>query len=285
MSEEDVDLEELKKSGYIIQRDGGRFTVRLRLFGGDVTSDQLTVLSEIAEKFGEGRVHITTRQSFQIPNVDYERLGEITKKLTEIGLPPGSCGPRVRNIVACVGLPECSYSNINTQKIAKKIDERYFGRDIPTKLKIAVTGCPNSCAKPQLNDIGVVGVVEPRVIVDKCDGCRICVDICKEKAIKIVNDKAVVDYPKCIGCGQCIRVCPRDAKVAKRSGYNIFIGGRVGRHPQLARLMTEFAGEKTIYGVIENSIKLFQEKAIIGERFGGFIDRVGIDEVKKHVLK
>ena len=73
--------------------------------------------------------------------------------------------------------------------------------------------------------------------------------------------------------------------MAKRSGYNIFIGGRVGRHPQLARLMTELEGEKTIYDVIENSIKLFQEKAIIGERFGGFIDRVGIDEVKKHVLK
>ncbi len=285
MSQDTVDFEELKKSGYIIQRDAKRFTIRLRLFGGDLTSEQLIAVGEIAKKFGEGRVHITTRQSFQIPNVEYEKLGEITKLLTEIGLPPGSCGPRVRNIVACVGLPECPYANINTQRIAKKIDEGYFGRDIPTKLKIAVTGCPNSCAKPQLNDVGIVGVVEPRVITEKCDGCGICAEICKEKAIEIVDDKAVVDYSKCISCGQCIRVCPRDAKAAKRSGYNIFIGGRVGRHPQLGRRIAEFVEEKTIYDIIENSIKLFQEKATPGERFGGFIDRLGIDEVKRNVLR
>ena len=285
MSKEEVDLEELKKSGYIIQRDGTHFTIRLRLFGGDLTSKQLTAIGEIAEKFGEERVHITTRQSLQIPNVNYEDLGEITKKLTEIGLPPGSCGPRVRNVVACVGLPECPLANINTLRIAKEIDKRYFGRDIPTKLKIAVTGCPNSCAKPQLNDVGIMGVIEPKVISEKCDGCEICVEICKEKAIKIVDGKAVVDYLRCISCGQCIRVCPRDAKIVKRSGYNLFVGGRVGRHPQMARLIAEFTKEKTIYDLIENSITLFQEKAKPGERFGGFIDRLGIDEVKRNVLK
>lgn len=285
MSQKEIDQEELKKSGYILQEDPRYYTVRLRVPGGILTSKQLTALGKIAERYGQGKIHLTARQGVQIPYVEYEKLDEITRELVEIGNPPGSCGPRVRNISACVGKPECPHANINTYELTKMIDERYFGKDLPTKLKIAITGCPNSCMKPQLNDIGIMGVVKPKVVVEKCDGCGICVDACKEKAIGIVKGKAVIDYTKCVYCGQCIRACPKDAKVAEKEGYTIFVGGNVGRHPQLAYKLAEIVDEDTIFKVIENSIKVFEREAIRGERFGNLINRLGVGWFGNRVLE
>lgn len=274
----EIDYEALKKGGYIVQWDPQYFTVRLRVPAGILTSEQLIALGKIANSYGRGRVHLTTRQGVQIPYVDYKRLGEITEELKDIGTPPGSCGPRVRNISACVGLPECPQANINTYELAKQIDERYFGRVLPTKIKIGITGCPNSCGKPQLNDIGIMGVVQPKIIDEKCNGCGFCVTTCKEGAIKILEDKAVIDYNRCIYCGECIRVCPLDADVIERQGYTIFIGGNVGRHPRLAHKIISFANEETIFKVIENSLKIFKEEGLPGERFSHLIDRLGIGE-------
>jgi len=280
----EIDYEALKKGGYIVQWDPQYFTVRLRVPAGILTSEQLIALGKIANSYGRGRVHLTTRQGVQIPYVDYKRLGEITEELKDIGTPPGSCGPRVRNISACVGSPECPQANINTYKLAKQIDERYFGRVLPTKIKIGITGCPNSCGKPQLNDIGIMGVVQPKIINEKCNGCGICVTTCKEGAIKILDDKAVIDYNRCIYCGECIRVCPPDADVIEKQGYTIFIGGSVGRHPKFAHKIISFADEETIYRVIENSLKIFKEEASPKERFGHLIDRLGIGEFLRKVL-
>jgi len=280
----EINYEELKKGGYIVQRDPQYFTVRLRVPGGTLTTEQLIALGKIANTYGQGHVHLTTRQGVQIPYVEYEKLGEITEELKEIGTPPGSCGPRVRNISSCVGLPECPYANINTYELTKKIDERYFGRDLPTKIKIGITGCPNSCGKPQLNDIGIMGVVKPKIIDEKCNGCGICVTTCKEGAIKILNGKAVIDYNRCIYCGECIRVCPLEADVIEKQGYTIFIGGNVGRHPRFAHKIISFADEETIYRVIENSLKIFKEETSPKERFGHLVDRLGIGEFLRRLL-
>lgn len=276
--------EELKKSGYILQDDPDYYTVRLRVVGGNLTSSQLSAIARIAEKYGIGRIHLTARQGIQISYVRYNKLGEITRELKIAGTPPGSCGPRVRNIVACVGKPECPHAIINTYELAKKIDEKYFAQDLPTKLKIAITGCPNACMKPQLNDIGVMGVVEPRIISEKCDGCGVCLRTCKEAAIKILDGKAVVDYTKCVYCGECIRVCPIGADIAEKEGYAIFVGGCVGRHPRLAYKLVEFANEEQIFKVIENSVEVFNGIAVRGERFGSLINRLGVGEFGRRVL-
>ncbi|MHA1732830.1 MAG: hydrogenase iron-sulfur subunit [Promethearchaeota archaeon] len=61
-------------------------------------------------------------------------------------------------------------------------------------------------------DLMAAGEIEldPRrvqVDVEKCDGCRLCEDICTFKAISVVDRKAVVDLPVCTGCGACVSMC------------------------------------------------------------------------------
>lgn len=142
----EIDYEELKKGEYIVQRDPEYFTVRARVQAGLITSKQLAKLAEIVENYGQGIVHLTSRQGIQIPWVKFESLGMIAKELTDLKIPPGSCGPRVRNVMACVGL-ECPNANFDSQELAKEIDERFFGMELPSKFKITATGCPNSCGK------------------------------------------------------------------------------------------------------------------------------------------
>ena len=279
-----VNLEELKKSGYIFQRDAEHFIVRLRIPGGAITSEQISALGRIADEWGRGQLHLTTRQGIEIPWIKFEALGKVTKALEQVGTPPGSCGPRVRNISACPGLPRCSQANIDSQALAKDIDRRFFDVDLPTKLKIAISGCPNSCTKPQVNDIGIKGVIRPRIISKGCDGCGDCSWACKEGAIKMVDGVAQIEYKKCVYCGDCVRICPKGVNVVDLEGYTIYVGGNVGRHPRLAIKLIDFADEETIHKVIENSIKLFEEEGEPRERFGHLIERIGLGEALRRIL-
>jgi Fe-S-cluster-containing hydrogenase component 2 len=46
---------------------------------------------------------------------------------------------------------------------------------------------------------------------EKCTGCGLCVNVCPEDAISMVNDKAVIDVNKCSECKGCYHVCPQGA--------------------------------------------------------------------------
>lgn len=51
----------------------------------------------------------------------------------------------------------------------------------------------------------------PKVKRKKCIGCGECLDHCSRRAIKLVEEKAVINQKKCIGCGECILICPNSA--------------------------------------------------------------------------
>ncbi|MBQ9740787.1 MAG: (4Fe-4S)-binding protein, partial [Kiritimatiellae bacterium] len=71
-------------------------------------------------------------------------------------------GPKVRPVTACKGTV-CPRGLIDTFAISQKIHERFYvgwrSVILPGKFKIGVGGCPNNCIKPNLNDIGVTGVM------------------------------------------------------------------------------------------------------------------------------
>ena len=158
------DVRSVKGRGFLHNKKTDCFSARIVTTNGLVTAAQTRALADIAEKFGNGMVTLTTRQSFELPGVPFARIAEFTAAVEATGLSVGGTGPRVRPVVACKGTT-CPCGLVDTFSLAKKIHERFYKGwhdvKLPGKFKIAVGGCPNNCVKPDLNDLGVVGCMLP----------------------------------------------------------------------------------------------------------------------------
>lgn len=157
---ENIDYEDLKKRGFLKQRQDGFFVLRTRMSKGVYRKEDLEKLSEIAQKYAKGFVHATVRQGLEIPFVKFEDISKIERELKASGILTGTSGPRLRTTVACPGNNWCKAGLINTFSLAERIEKELSlvcGMDLPHKFKIAISGCPNACTRPQNSEIGVHG--------------------------------------------------------------------------------------------------------------------------------
>jgi proteasome lid subunit RPN8/RPN11 len=87
--------------GVYAQRTKGTYMVRIRVPGGCVTPFQLKTVARLSDRYGNGSVHITTRQGLQIHDVVLKDIVEVIRQLNEVGLATrGGGGNTVRNITA-----------------------------------------------------------------------------------------------------------------------------------------------------------------------------------------
>ncbi|MGE5553106.1 MAG: 4Fe-4S binding protein [Betaproteobacteria bacterium] len=273
-----IDYAELKKGGWMRQRQPDLFSVRLRMVGGRLESAQLAKLQEVADRFGRGRVHLTTRQGVEIPFVHLKHFNEVREALLEAGLYVGVCGPTVRTVTACQGSEVCPHALADTQADARRVDEAFFGRSgIPHKFKIGFAGCPNGCTKPAENDLGFLGQVAPEHDPALCTGCGLCAAVCRSGAITIVDGRVAFDSAKCNGCGECAGACPADAWRVKERGYAMFAGGMFGRTPQIGRRVGGLIKPEELLETIERVKAWYNAHGRPGERFGATLNRVGFD--------
>ena len=206
-----VDYATLKKGGFMRQKQKNNFSLRLAVVGGNLTAKQLAKIAEVAEKYGDGHVHLTSRQGVEIPFIKLDQIDEVKAELEKGDCKPGVCGPRVRTVTACQGNQICPSGNIDSYDIAQKLDERYFARELPHKFKFGVTGCQNNCLKSEENDVGVKGASIVKWKEDACIQCGVCVKACRTDAIKLEDGKIEVEESKCNYCGRCAKACPTDA--------------------------------------------------------------------------
>ena len=187
-----VDYATLKKGGFMRQKQKNNFSLRLAVVGGNLTAKQLAKIAEVAEKYGDGHVHLTSRQGVEIPFIKLDQIDEVKAELEKGDCKPGVCGPRVRTVTACQGNQICPSGNIDSYDIAQKLDERYFARELPHKFKFGVTGCQNNCLKSEENDVGVKGAAIVKWKEDACIQCGVCVKACRTDAIKLEDGKIEV---------------------------------------------------------------------------------------------
>ena len=78
-----VDYATLKKGGFMRQKQKNNFSLRLRTVGGHMSAEQLAKVAEVAEKYGEGYVHLTSRQGVEIPFIKLDQIEEVKNALAE----------------------------------------------------------------------------------------------------------------------------------------------------------------------------------------------------------
>ncbi len=280
-----VDYATLKKGGFMRQKQKNNFSLRLRVVGGNLTAKQLEKIAEVSEKFGDGHVHLTSRQSVEIPFIKLDDIDLVKTALAEGDVEPGVCGPRVRTVTACQGEAICPSGCINTSELARELDNRYFARELPHKFKFGITGCQNNCLKAEENDLGIKGGIRVKWKEDSCIGCGVCVKACRPGAISMENGKITVDEARCNFCGRCCKSCPTDAW-NEVHGYIVSFGGLFGNHISKGEAIIPFIEDKEkLMKVCDAAIEFFAENAEPGERFRFTLDRIGFDKFRERILE
>ena len=147
--------------GIYSQRGGEIFMARVRIPAGSVTPKQFEALADCSQKYGNGVLHVTTRQDIQIHDVNVEDTEQIIEYLKEFDLSPrGGGGNTVRNITACPFAGICSKEAFDVRSYAISLTEFLLpdpdSYRLPRKYKIAFSGCGKDCALATLNDLGFI---------------------------------------------------------------------------------------------------------------------------------
>ena len=273
------------KGGVITERDADFCTIRIRAPAGIFSIEQLRGIATIAKRYGKGTVHCTTRQTLEIPHVNPKLLKKVEKALAKNLTPVGSEKDEIVNIIACPGVERCKFANIDTISLAKKIDEKLFGKEMPVKMRIALSGCPNACTSPMLNEIGVIGRVRPLRTPGLCTGCGSCVQYCKEKAIKIRNGISELKEDQCVQCGVCIQSCHFNLLKAEHRHFLITVGGRRGRHPQIGRPLLTVETEEQVIFAIQKIVDWVYRRAWSGRLLSEQLDELHFEKFREDITK
>jgi sulfite reductase (ferredoxin) len=148
----------------------GRNAVGVAPIAGRVSGAKLSAVADLAEAVGSNRIRFTPYQKLIVLDVSDDRVDELVAELDALGLPSTPSHWR-RNLMACSGIEFCKLSFAETRKRAQALVPELERRmeDINARLDVPVTininGCPNSCARIQVADIGFKGQV-----VEDADG-------------------------------------------------------------------------------------------------------------------
>jgi ferredoxin-nitrite reductase len=147
--------------GIYRQKEHGLNYVGLLVPVGRITTDQMRGVADLAERYGNGEIRLTTGQNVIIPGVADAKIGDLTQEplLRELRYDPS---PIMRGLVACTGIDFCHMALIETKgwaiDVAKKLEARLG--DAAQKLKpitIHWSGCPAGCGMHQVASIGLQG--------------------------------------------------------------------------------------------------------------------------------
>lgn len=145
----------IPEKGAVIQKDLETYAIIPYIPGGFVDPATLIKIASIAEKYDAKTLKVTSNQSIAIIGIKFEDIDNIWEDLDM--KPGGFIGKRVRSTKFCPGTTHCKRAEQDSIKMGIAIDEKFQGMEMPNKIKIGVSGCPNSCAESRVKDIGLIG--------------------------------------------------------------------------------------------------------------------------------
>lgn len=146
---------------YGIRQGNNLQMIRVKIPHGRVNAEQLDMLAHIAEEYGRGFGHITTRQNVQLHFVPLERTPEAMRLIASVGMTTReACGDTVRNIVGCPLAGVCKSELFDVTSWARETTKfllrHPLSQRLPRKFKINFSGCESDCGQGMTNDIGAI---------------------------------------------------------------------------------------------------------------------------------
>jgi dissimilatory sulfite reductase (desulfoviridin) alpha/beta subunit len=138
------------------------------------------------------------------------------------------------------------------------------------EFRVTLADCPNACSQPQIKDIGIIGACAPGLTGEACSLCEACVEACKEDAITLNSEEEapLIDMERCLYCGKCMQACPTGTIAEGTRGFRVQLGGKLGRHPRLARELAGIYSEKQVLLIVKECLQFYKQNSKNGERFG-----------------
>jgi NAD(P)H-nitrite reductase large subunit len=133
-----------------------KFPVTPHIPGGITCAAQLRQIADIADQYN-GSLKIVGN-TITIIGLN---LADGEKALAELGCQGESfIAKTVRAVAFCPGKPDCPRALQDSSTLGLALDKEFFGQELPGKLRIGVSGCPNCCIEPLVKDIGMYGTAK-----------------------------------------------------------------------------------------------------------------------------
>lgn len=143
---------------------------------GRITTAQMRQVAEVAERYGNGDMRVTTGQNLILANIPESRIGALTDEpiFKELPYDPS---PILRGLVACTGTDYCGMALIETKgyalEVARELEKRTEGKKV-LPLTMHWSGCPAGCGMHQTAMIGLQGC-RSRIGDQIVDAAHVCV--------------------------------------------------------------------------------------------------------------
>jgi sulfite reductase beta subunit-like hemoprotein len=152
------------RRGIYSQRQDNVHMIRTKIPGGLLTADQMRHLALVAERYGGGKGHLTTRQNMQYHFVPLAQVPDALHLLADVRLTTReACYNTVRNVTACPLSGVHAEEPFDVQPYARRLAFAFLHKELtdslPRKFKVAFVGCPEDCMATPINDIGLRALV------------------------------------------------------------------------------------------------------------------------------
>jgi sulfite reductase beta subunit-like hemoprotein len=150
--------------GLYYQLDHTSHMQRIKIPGGMLSAEQMEAMADVADRYGRGIAHVTTRQDIQIHWVPVDGIIDLYERLLAVGITTrGACADSVRNVTACPYAGTAPTEPFDVGPYCLAIHDYFLfnplNLTLPRKFKIAIEGCVQDCAQGPVNDIGLYAKV------------------------------------------------------------------------------------------------------------------------------
>ena len=155
--EDEITQDKKDHLGVHPQKQSGYSYVGLHVPMGRLDAEKMFELARLAEVYGQSEIRLTVEQNAIIPYIANENVETFLAEplLEEFTINPTTL---TRSVISCTGARYCNFAIIETKQRALKLAQELDSElDIPQRVRLHWTGCPNSCGQAQAGDIGLMG--------------------------------------------------------------------------------------------------------------------------------